>query len=406
MVELTLTNKIHFFSFKIIVFIAVVLIYGITSSNSNLSGEGIFSITSILKYGSLFMLLLVCLIDFEREAHIRKKIKLKKEYTNFLMFFLIVLSITIFSIFQTGILSVRVAQNFIFTFTPMLIGYLLINTWTKNEIMFVMKVSFIIAYIEYLFSLKMSLIEIFKFFLEADYSNTNSSLLESNTFPFLALGFFAFFMYFKGNHLYKIASFIFVMMTYKRMVMLTAVLLLILSFFKLKEKSVPKIYVAFTIIILSCLGYAFFEAIQPANISQSSYDLGIDLRDFTTNRTDRLAWLETTNFQSYGFGSSTDFMYKNFNNFALEMDSVALIVELGIVSLIAFFTFYLRFAQKNMYVFVFMIGLLLNSVFSSGMSTTFGWLIILITMSSIIDSTKTESRRLEGNATISNNTGI
>lgn len=376
--------KIKYSYLKVFLFIMVVFIYGIVSANSNLTGEGIFSSSSILKYGSLFLLLSVSLLDFHKLNLSKKEVKLRKEYSNFLLFFIVISVLSLIAFMNSWIISLRIFQTFFFTFIPMLLGYLIINTWHKKEIDFAIKISIIICFLEYLLSLNMSVSNILRSFVDTDYANTNSSLLESNTFPLLALGLFIYFCYYKKNIFFTVLSFVFVLMTFKRVVMFTAIILFIISRLKLKDLRVSKICLLLSIFFILIISFSYFWVIEPQHILQSSRYLNIDLRAFSTNRTDRLAWLDASNFVSYGFGSSTDFMYKTFGGLALEMDIVALVVELGWISVVAFITCYLRFAKGNFYIFVAMTLLLLNSIFSSGMSSTFGWLIILVSMSSIL----------------------
>lgn len=376
--------KTKYFSLKIVCYLLVIFIYGIVSNNSNLSGAGIFSFQSIMKYGSLLVFIVVSSWEFYKKNPHNNTIKLNKEYANFLLFFVIIVMLSLFEFIKNPIISLRVFQSFFFTFTPMLIGYLVINTWDREEIEFALKVSLVISFVLYIFSLNMSISNIFNSFLGVTYSNTDSSLLESNTFPLLALGFCAYFFYYPKNNLLKIMSFIFVFMTFKRVVMLTAVVLFVVSLFKFKKNKVYTVFFFICISLLIFLSFAYIWAIQPQHILQSSSYLGMDLRSFSTNRTDRLLWLQMSNFESYGFGSSTDFMYRNFNNLALEMDVVALFVEIGWISVVAFFTFYLKFVKNNLYSFLLFMSLLINSIFSSGMSSTFGWIVIFVSVSAIL----------------------
>ncbi|MEK2589014.1 hypothetical protein ABQ284_12020, partial [Lentilactobacillus buchneri] len=81
---------------------------------------------------------------------------------------------------------------------------------------------------------------------------------------------------------------------------------------------------------------------------------------------------------------SPDYMYKTFGGFALEMDTVQLYVEMGGIGIITFISSYLSFAKNNLYVYVFMCLLIVNSIFSSGMASTFAWIVILIGMALIM----------------------
>lgn len=365
-------------------FLLLIIVYSFITSKNDVSGDGIFSITSLLKYGTLLLCILTEIFAYYNNQKKNKKIVLISEFKNFGWYFFILLFLTLFFSIGSAQFSLRILQTFIFVFFPMIYAFLVINTWTTDQINTAFKIGFLFAFSGYIISTGTSLSELISSLITINYQDTNSTMLESSTFALLALGFSGYFCYFNKGISWKLLSVLFVVMTFKRQITLTAIILLILGFFSIKKRKVNFFLFFFFSLVLVIFGFLYYYAIEPQNILNSSQMIGIDLRDFSTNRTDRLNWLEHSTFKSYGFGSSTDYMYKVFDGFALEMDIVQLFVEMGPISVISFVSFYLLFSKKNFYVFTFMYLLLINSILSSGMASTFAWIVIFIGMASIL----------------------
>ncbi|WP_347131822.1 hypothetical protein [Lactococcus lactis] len=347
-----------------------------------MGGSGIFSIDSILKYGILFICISVEGYIFLKNGNERRETS--ENYNNFKYYFIIITFLSLFASFKQVHFSFRTVQSFIFIFIPMLYSYLILNNWTFRQINFSMKIALFLSVIEYLFSIRMGFSQIISSLASINYNNTNASPLESSTFALLSLGFAAYFGYYKKNFLCKIVSLLFVIMTFKRVITLSGCILVILGILKIKNLRVNRFFLIVSTITLVSFSLIYYYSIQPQNILEISEKIGFSIRDFSTNRTDRLAWLSMTDFKSYGLGSTTDFMYKLWG-VDLEMDIVQLILEVGAFGVIVFIYFYLRFSKSNLYAFSFMALLLLNSILSSGMMSTFSWIIILIAMSTIME---------------------
>lgn len=112
----------------------------------------------------------------------------------------------------------------------MLYAFLVINTWNKSEIHAAFKLGLLISIIGYVYSTKIGISGILENLSTIDYQNTNSTVLEFSTFALLSVGFAGFFCYFKKGYFWKFLSVLFVILTFKRQITLTAILLLILVF--------------------------------------------------------------------------------------------------------------------------------------------------------------------------------
>nr|WP_122036952.1 hypothetical protein [Lactiplantibacillus plantarum] len=372
------------YSGRFFLFILLIVIYSFSSNNDNISGAGLFSVSSLLKYGILSLCVIFELLAYFSKKKLTSDTLLLNNFKNFFYFFVIVSIISISLSIKSSEFSLRIIQNFIFVFIPMLYAFLVINTWNKSEIHTAFKLGLLISIIGYVYSTKIGILGILDNLSTINYQNTNSTVLESSTFALLSVGFAGFFCYFKKGYLWKFLSVLFVILTFKRQITLTAILLFILGFFNIRRKKVNIYIFIISGLVLMALAFAYYYAIEPQHIVEFSQILGVDLRSFSTNRTDRLNWLLNSDFKTYGFGSSTDYMYKTFGGFALEMDTVQLYVEMGGIGIIIFISSYLSFAKNNLYVYVFMCLLIVNSIFSSGMASTFAWIVILIGMALIM----------------------
>lgn len=126
----------------------------------------------------------------------------------------------------------------------------------------------------------------------------------------------------------------------------------------------------------------YYFVMQPDVVQKIENTYAVSVSKLTTTRSDRLRWLLNSEFSSYGFGSSTEFLYNRFS-VALEMDAVKIIVELGFMPLYLFVRSYLKFSAANVYTFLFMVIMILNLTVSSGLTGAFAWSIIFISISMI-----------------------
>ena len=368
---------------RILLFVLLLLSYCLTSSD-NVSTNS----NSLIKYAMLFL----CIFHSGIEYFSKKKIKKEKKEYNGL--WIVVGVITIYSLMRTLIVmkfTFRTIQELIFLVFPMVYGYFVINTWDYKEINKAFKIGIIISFLSYIISLQMSPIEIVQSLSDANF-NTSYSSLESFTYCGLALAFFVYFSFWDDKKIYTILSALFVIMTFKRLFIVMAIILFLISRTPLKNKSVSNKFLYFTTTILFVVAIFYYWAMQPENAQMIEYQYNIDLRKLTMTRNDRMRWLVDSPYKSYGFGSSTEYMYELFYG-ALEMDMCKIIVELGYLPVLIFIYNYLKFSKKSFYAFVFMSLMILNLTFSSGLTGTFSWCILFITISSINIKMKDEEEK-------------
>lgn len=354
-----------------VLFVLLVVIYCSTTSDE------IGNKSSLYKYLFLFLCVIEAFFGFIKKYN-KKEIYLTKEFKSLMLVFS---TICIYSIIRSIIaekFSFRTIQELLFLVFPMLYAYFGINSFDKEDLRKNMKIGFWITFIFYIISLDLNIDGIIRAFLNSSFADSSSDL-ESHLFCGMALAFCMYFCYFDDNKIYKFISLLFVIMTFKRLFIVMSIFIFILSFFKIKYKKVPKKVVNLTTILLIVLTIIYFYLIQPNNVEKIYSDFNVDISKLTSTRSDRLMALEYSSYVSYGFGSSTEYMYNNFDG-ALEMDFVKIIIELGYIPVFVLIICYINISKTNYYSFSFIVFQILNLIFSSSLTGVFTWSLIFLTL--------------------------
>lgn len=357
-----------------LLFVILIMSYCLTSSDTM---ESQFT---MVKYIVFFLCVAYETYCFCKSRSSKRQY-MKSEFYGFIPFSLVIFMYSIYKSFMASHFSFRSVQELLFLVFPMIYAYLAINNWSKKTIIKNVRLGLIITFFFYLFSLNMSLKQVYVSIVSSNFGESYSEL-ESFTYCGMALAFFVFFCYYNDSKLFLSVSALFVFMTFKRLLILIAIVMYIISHFEICNKKVSRKIVLFTscIVIAAGIGYYFITLPSSVSIIESRY--GVDFSQFTMTRSDRLRWLLASNWTSYGFGSSTEFMYEMFDG-ALEMDFTKLILELGFVPAAVFVYQYLYFSKMRLFTFVFMILMLFNHIFASGLTSTFSWSLYFITISCI-----------------------
>lgn len=355
-----------------LLFVILVMVFCITASNE------VGSSLSIYKY----IILVICIIEsffkYKKQKKKFNKIYAFKEIKS-LIFCVIV--IFLFSFIRSIIeskFSFRTVQEILFLVSPMIYAYFLINCLSQKQINSIMKVSLLIVLFFYIFSLNLNAKEIINALLNSSFSES-SSALESHIYSGFALSFCIYFCYFSNEKIYKYLSLLFVIMTFKRFSIIVAFILYFLSNSKAKKIAVSKKVYVITGIILLGFSILYYNLMLPENVIMIENNYNLDVSKLTSTRSDRLHDLIYSSYESYGFGSSTEYMYNHFYG-ALEMDIVKIIIELGYIPVIILIFVYLYVGKTNLYAFSVMCCQVISLVFSSNLTSSFAWILIFVTL--------------------------
>lgn len=263
---------------------------------------------------------------------------------------------------------------------PFVYAFIALNFLTQKDIHFILVVSLIIGWLAFTMTTNFSSLNL-KSLATISFVNSQSPL-ENSEVSFLSYALAIYFIYFSKK--YPISCFfsvILVLLTFKRVFMLSLIVLLGIKFLKLENKKLNNavLYISSIIFILLIRFYNFM--VQPQNYSWDLEKMHLDIASFSMYRVYRVWYLIQNNFSSYGLGSTTDSLKMGyFTGTTLEMDFIKFIMELGFVSIIIFIFSYYRLTRNNLYNFCVMSFTFLQLLMANGMLNYYEWSIILLTM--------------------------
>lgn len=291
------------------------------------------------------------------------------------------LLISLFKIMIVRHFSMRLVNELMFMYLPILYAYGLINTLNFKQIEKAMFGTLIISFLGYLFNLNLQG-GLLAAISSISFSNSQS-VFESSQFAGTSIAVALFYLYYRKNKLATILSVVFVFLTFKRLAILTVIILIILPKIMDLTKPASKGTFRIFVIVTFIMSILYFNLMIPANreLANTIFKNGID--NFTMGRYWRFSLLyNNPRFVNYGLGSTYDFLEKLYS-FALEMDICRLFIEIGYVGTFVFIYNYFYSAKKNMYCMLLMSYLFFNMITSHCLAAMFTWIIVFITIGTI-----------------------
>lgn len=291
------------------------------------------------------------------------------------------LLISLFKIMTVRHFSMRLVNELMFMYLPILYAYGLINTLNFKQIEKAMFGTLIISFLGYLFNLNLQG-GLLAAISSISFSNSQS-MFESSQFAGTSITVALFYLYYRKNKLATILSVVFVFLTFKRLAILTVIILIILPKIMDLTKPASKGTFRIFVIVTFIMSILYFNLMIPENreLANTIFKNGID--NFTMGRYWRFSLLyNNPRFVNYGLGSTYDFLEKLYS-FALEMDICRLFIEIGYVGTFVFIYNYFYSAKKNMYCMLLMSYLFFNMITSHSLAAMFTWIIVFITIGTI-----------------------
>ncbi len=265
------------------------------------------------------------------------------------------------------------AMGLIKLLIPVLVAFVLLNIMPLKDIYNFMAIILIIMFIAYVTTCidNISFANIRTINLLSSHSP-----FESTYFSPAAMSFCLFFCYYRKNKLYTYLSVIFTIMTFKRIMVIYAIFLILFGGIISKWKKVPKVVSTMFIICFSIISFVYIQ-LMLGNIEDLAYKyLGINLETFTMGRSFFMRYI-VRSFVSTGFMSST-VLFRS-----MEMDLPMIYVEMGILSVIATIYYFTKIAKDNWYNLIIISFCLLQLLTSHWFDITYFWIIAYITIGCI-----------------------
>lgn len=334
-----------------------------------------------LKYVTLFMGMGICLLQIlysKKNNFINfNSLVFTKELNKILFVIVIFLFISLCISLVTGNFTYNTITELLKLAIPVIYAFLILNTLKFKDIYNCMVFVLIFALVGYILELGIQTFTISNIKL-ISYADSYSPF-ESHYSASISISLCAFFMYFREKPLFKYISLIFVLLTFKRLSVIFAILLFILPKFLNPDAKVGrKINFIFKLYFIFMI-FSYYLILQPdfSILFEQFFNSNTD--DFTMGRSAFLQTILDSGYSSYGFGSTTDFLGKS-----MEMDLIKIYIELSIIGLIFFVNNYWDISGRHLYCFVFLLYVLVNLLTSHSLTSSFSWILIYIIIGTIL----------------------
>lgn len=334
------------------------------------------SIFKLVKYAITFIVFAICMIQIMNNLKENRKLDYIFELKRIGMVIVVFGGISIFKIYQTKSFTFKTIEELMQLAIPVLYTFFIINFMNLKDIIRLMKYALAISLLAYVFSIGIGKFTISNF-LSISFVNSYSPF-ESAPFAEIASSLAAFFIYYRNKSPKgAIISFIFCFLVFKRMLLIQAIILIIVSILNLKDKNISKILIFFSKVIFLVSTLIFYFILQEKNAMVFEKYFGVNIGEFTMGRVYRI-WYPLRGFVSYGFGSTTEVLGYN-----LELDLIKILMELGIIALMIFVYCYFDLCRNNLYSFLIIGCIFANLLFASCLTSTVGWIFRMICIATI-----------------------
>ncbi|MBU5280433.1 hypothetical protein KQI13_02180 [Anaerostipes hadrus] len=284
-------------------------------------------------------------------------------------------------------LSFRTIVQISLVLFPALYAYVLVNLLSTKTIIYLFEITFIGSICFYIYEVGIGEFLNINNWLSISYLHSYSPF-ENSTYADVFLYSFFFFNYFRHTdilekrnlQIYSILSLIFVFLSFKRLQILTAVVIFVISSWINMRKKIKYRYVL-GIALMFVIGTVIYQKFVSGQINI----LGIDPYYFTTGRSYILGLWKSKNYLSYGFGTSMLVIDRY-----LEMDLIQIYMELGIFALVIFSIVYFWIVRKNTYATILMVYSFGNMLTASSLPSSLAWVLTFVLVT-IISSDKREN---------------
>lgn len=293
------------------------------------------------------------------------------------------LVITGLCIFNVGYGNERTSVEILLMTLPIIYAFTIVNTLRFRQIDTCIMVVLLASIIAYFVNLHMTLSQIVSALLSVNPAESYSAL-ESSSFAGVSIALALYYLYFRRNKLGCILSFVFVFFTFKRLAMVTALVLLVLPRFVDCSKPISRRMLRFTKVTVFAVALLYFWLMTPVGASWVQSRWNVDINSFTMGRSWRFGLLwNDPHFVNTGLGSTWTFLDSHYG-FSMEMDIVRLLIEVTPIGVAVLINNMFDLVRSNRYCFIVMLYLFFNLIMSHSLADMFSWLMYYIIFGTII----------------------
>ena len=328
---------------------------------------------SFLKNTVLVVLLLIFFA--ETITIIRgQNIKFSKQFRHIIYICIIFSLLSLYFALKQHMFSFATIIAVLKIFIPGFIAYVVLNTVDYKSINALLKYFLVLSFIAYFIlilpNLNISNIKSISFI------NSNSPF-ESNYFSPISFGLFIYFFYFSKKKWPIYLSLVLVVLNFKRPMIATVILTMLLSKQIKSDKKVSKAVICALIVVFISSVYVCMAALGGKYDDILIKFLGVGINKLTMGR----AWLFENTIYSYTSGGLAT---SPLNGRTVEMDLVMFYLEMGIISIIAYVYNYYIMCERKMYLIWIITITLFISLTSHFYDASFYWILLYLTMGLVL----------------------
>lgn len=351
-------------------------------------------------------ILVILYLRFTKQKKLKYKYLFELKIGIFI--FLVFLIISFVKSNQTGVFTWGSLGESIRILIPFMYTFIIINFLSKSDITFFMRTCTLVAMICFLATIDYSNINISNI-LSISFSNSYSPF-ENFEVSLLSNALAIYFLYNnKNNIIWCVLSVLLVFLNFKRVFIISAIILILCVLFKIKNKRVNNFVLIISSFFWILITKFYMYMLRPENYFWDMNKLHIDIVEFTMSRAYRVWYLIQNGFQSYGLGSTTSSLNKAFKmgltgnslGVTLEMDFIKILMELGIIGIAIFIFSYYELTRHNFYSYVVISLMFLQLLMANGLTRYFEFSIILTTIGLIYCENNSEAKTIHFQKSIS-----
>ena len=332
-----------------------------------------------------YIFLLLFIFYFIIKGKGKSKTIFRKEYRNLLLCYIGIGIISLFASLYAYKFTFRTIKEFAFILIPIIFSYYALNFLKKEELVSMAKFAVVVYFVSYFieigstFSISTAIEAISHFSLLGGQASFAYDSLESSAFPDAMMALFVFFAYFhKGNKKWLWISYVAILLMNKRLIIVFATLIMLLVYIPILKrvmyKSAPKNIYLYFFILFTFSPLLIIQLTNPNTELWIFNKFGFNMPDFWMGRDSMVQYFLSSNFTSYGLGSTYDF-----RNQLLEIECVKFFLETSILGCALLSFTYWKIVKKNWYLIIVMLYIFLNINTSTSIITgAFAWVYYLI----------------------------
>lgn len=365
-------------------FVILIILFFIQAVDSffreGIENNLVINILDNLKHVYILLFIIWCIIQLLYLKN--KKIYIFRfELQKVIFLFLILIIIALYYIVKNNTSNYySISYSISRILIPVILSFLLLNVMNFNKLykamIYFLVFCFFFFILEKLVQGRFNLDNIIQAF-NFSIANSTGSQLESNYFSPLAIGFCFFFGYYRKDKVTLLISVLFAILTYKRIITIFALIILIFGHLIVKMKIFGWIKYIVGVVFFIVVIYYINWNLGYTDTSFIYNNLGISLEKFTMGRTQLFQNAYLLNIPKSGIFSYLPVLH-SLGFRAIEMDFPEFYLESGYISIIFIIYFLLKLSKKSMYLLLLMLFTLLEMLTSHWFDQFFFWIIIYI----------------------------